>query len=166
MKGENPRLSAQDVKPGDAVPPLAVEVSATTVILGALASRDWRPMHHDRDFAISRSGTKDVFMNTPNQAAWFERYLTDWTGPTGRLGRMKFRMRDSVFPGDTMVFRGVVERVERDETGCSWLDVKVELSVEEQTATECSVRIAVPGDAVPGDELDNPWTRKGEAWKP
>ena len=58
------------------------------------------------------------------------------------------------------------ERVERDETGCSWLDVKVELSVEEQTATECSVRIAVPGDAVPGDELENPWTRKGEAWKP
>ena len=37
---------------------------------------------------------------------WFERYLSDWTGPTGRLGRIKFRMHDSVFPGDTMTLPG------------------------------------------------------------
>ena len=69
-------------------------------------------MHHDKDFAIHRNGTKDIFMNTPNQAAWFERYITDWTGPKGRLGKIQFRMKDSVFPGDTMVFRGTVESVE------------------------------------------------------
>ena len=60
-------------------------------------------MHHDHDFAVNRNGTQDIFLNTPNQAAWFERYLTDWSGPYGRLGRMKFRMKGSVFPGDTMV---------------------------------------------------------------
>ena len=81
-------------------------MTATTVVLGALASRDWRPMHHDHDFAVNRNGTQDIFLNTPNQAAWFERYVTDWTGPKGRLGRMKFRMKGSVFPGDTMVMRG------------------------------------------------------------
>ena len=62
-------------------PPLDYEVTATTVVLGALATRDWRPMHHDKDFAVNRNGTQDIFLNTPNQAAWFERYLTDWTGP-------------------------------------------------------------------------------------
>ena len=77
-------------------------------MLGALAARDWRPMHHDHDFAVNRNGTQDIFLNTPNQAAWFERYVTDWTGPTGRLGRMKFRMKGSVFPGDTMVIRATV----------------------------------------------------------
>ena len=51
------------------------------------------PMHHDHDFAVNRNGTRDIFLNTPNQAAWFERYLTDWSGPKGRLGRMKFRMK-------------------------------------------------------------------------
>ena len=73
-------------------------MSATTVVLGALASRDWRPMHHDHALAVERNGTRDIFMNTPNQAAWFERYLTDWTGPKGRLGRMRFRMVDSCSP--------------------------------------------------------------------
>jgi len=91
---------------GDALPTLRHDVTATTVVLGALAARDWRPMHHDHDFAVNRNGTQDIFLNTPNQAAWFERYLTDWSGPTGRLGRVTFRMRGSVFPGDTMVLDG------------------------------------------------------------
>ena len=66
-------------------------------------------MHHDKDFAVERNGTQDIFLNTPNQAAWFERYLTDWTGAYGRLARVTFRMKGSVFPGDTMVLSGAVE---------------------------------------------------------
>ncbi len=154
-------LTIDGVEEGDRVPDLAVDESSTTVILGALATRYWRPMHHDKDFAIHRNGTKDVFMNTPNQAAWFERYLTDWTGPRGRLGRMRFRMKDSVFPGDTMVFRGVVEKVETDDAGCGWLNVAVTLSVDEKAMTECATRIAIPIH-----EDDNPWTRHGDAWRP
>ena len=94
-----PTLLFDDVHPGDTLPELRYDVSATTVVLGALAARDWRPMHHDHDFAVNRNGTQDIFLNTPNQAAWFERYLTDWTGPYGRLGRVTFRMLGSVFPG-------------------------------------------------------------------
>ena len=156
-----PVLLASQVKAGDELPQLAVDVSATTVILGALAARDWRPMHHDRDFAQQRNGVKDIFMNTPNQAAWFERYVTDWTGPKGRLGRMKFRMKDSVFPGDRMVFRGTVEDVATDDAGCSWATVGTRVLVDDAVMTECSVRVALPTDAD-----DNPWLRKGEQWKP
>ena len=109
------KLTLDDVHAGDALPELAYDVTATTVVLGALASRDTRPMHHDHDFAVNRNGTQDIFLNTPNQAAWFERFLTDWSGPKGRLGRMKFRMKGSVFPGDTMVLAGTVENVETDD---------------------------------------------------
>ncbi|MFQ5514420.1 MAG: hypothetical protein ACE5FG_08255 [Myxococcota bacterium] len=152
---------ADRVKAGDALPPLRVDVTATTVVLGALATRDWRPMHHDRDFAIHRNGVRDIFLNTPNQAAWFERYLTDWSGPAGRLGRMKFRMRGSVFPGDTMVFEGTVRKVETDATGCAWVELALRLSVEGETRTECQGRMALPAHAG-----DNPWRRRGDAWRP
>ena len=146
---------------GDTIPPLRHDVTATTVVLGALASRDWRPMHHDHDFAVNRNGTKDIFLNTPNQAAWFERYLTDWTGPKGRLGRMTFRMKGSVFPGDTMQLDGTVTAVEVDDAGCQWATVDVTLSVEGNVCTTCAARIAVPID-----DNDNPWTRRGESWRP
>ena len=106
MSTDTTNLFLGGVHAGDTLPELGYDVTATTIVLGALAARDWRPMHHDHDFAVNRNGTQDIFMNTPNQAAWFERYVTDWTGPAGRLGRMKFRMSGSVFPGDTMVMRG------------------------------------------------------------
>jgi acyl dehydratase len=154
-------LLLEKVQVGDRIPELRYDVTATTVVLGALAARDWRPMHHDHDFAVNRNGTRDIFLNTPNQAAWFERYLTDWTGPKGRPGRMKFRMKGSVFPGDTMVLSGVVEEVGVDETGCGWVNVLVTLAVEGDTKTDCSARIALPID-----DNDNPWQRRGDNWRP
>jgi acyl dehydratase len=159
--GDFSGVTAEQVAVGDALPELAVDVDATTVVLGALASRDWRPMHHDKDFAVERNGVRNIFLNTPNQAAWFERYLTDWTGPGGRLGRIRFRMRDSVFPGDRMVFHGEVKSVETDDAGCSWVELALRLSVEDRTATECTARIAVPTTGG-----DNPWKRRGQRWKP
>jgi hypothetical protein len=155
------RLVLSGVKAGDALPELSYPVTATTIVLGALAARDWRPMHHDYDFAVNRNGTQDIFMNTPNQAAWFERYLTDWTGPTGRLGRMKFRMKGSVFPGDTMVLGGTVESVETDDTGCGWVTVLVRLTVDGDPKTDCIARIALPVN-----DDDNPWSRRGDRWRP
>ena len=155
------RLMFDAVRAGDVLPELTYDVSATTIVLGALAARDWRPMHHDHDFAVNRNGTQDIFMNTPNQAAWFERFVTDWTGPTGRLGRMKFRMSGSVFPGDTMTMRATVEKMETDAAGCGWAELTVTLSVADVVATTCTVRVALPNG-----EDDNPWKRSGDQWQP
>ncbi len=159
--GTTTDLILADVQAGDELPELRYPVTATTIVLGALAARDWRPMHHDHDFAVNRNGTQDIFMNTPNQAAWFERYVTDWTGPTGRLGRMKFRMKGSVFPGDEMVMRGTVQEVGTDDTGCGWVALLVSLTVDDDLKTDCTIRVAVPTGAG-----DNPWTRRGDAWRP
>jgi len=167
------RVLLDDVAVGDELPTLAYEVSATTVVLGALASRDWRPMHHDRDFAVHRNGARDIFLNTPNQQAWFERFVTDWTGPRGRPGRLRFRMRDSVYPGDTMTLTGAVASVETDAAGSGWVTVAIEVRAgtpsdgadgagePARLCTTATLRIAVP--TAPDD---NPWRRRGDQWTP
>ena len=149
------------VQVGDALPALELPVTARTVVMGASSSRDWQPQHHDYAWATTRAGTKDIFLNTPNQAGWIERYLTDWTGPAGRLGRIKFRMRRPVYPGETLVFSGTVRDTGVDEAGCAWVDVDLELTVGEDVATEVSARLAIPQD-----EHDNPWRRSGDDWRP
>jgi acyl dehydratase len=154
-------LTFDQVRVGDQLPTLVHEVTATSIILGALASRDWRPMHHDRDFAQQRNGTRDIFMNTPTQAAWLERFITDWAGPKARIGRYKFRMGDSICPGDTMIFSGEVDGTETDDRSCHWVHLSIRLSVEDNVKTRFSARVALPGT-----DTDNPWTRTGDQWRP
>jgi acyl dehydratase len=152
-----------DVAAGDRLPPLRHDVTATTVVLGALATRDWRPMHHDRDFAVERNGARDIFLNTPNQQAWLERFVTDWTGPRGRPGRLRFRMRDSVYPGEAMTLTGTVTRTGTDGTGCGWatVDVEVRAGDPDRLCTTATVRVALPTSPD-----DNPWRRSGDRWAP
>jgi hypothetical protein len=142
---------------GDALPTLEVKILARHVVMGASSSRDWQPQHHDTHWAVERVKVKDIFLNTPNQAGWIERYLTDWTGPLGRPAKMRFKMKKSVCAGDMLVFDGTVT----DVTDDGWVDVDVRLSVDGEIATECTARIAVPTG-----EGDDPWKRDGEGWRP
>lgn len=153
------------------LPTLRHPVTATTVVLGALATRDWRPMHHDVDFAVNRNGTRDIFLNTPNQQAWFERFVTDWSGPRGRLGHLQFRMIDSIYPKDLMTVTGRVTDDTTDATGCRWATVAIQVwgtdtsddgtDADARLCTTATVRIALPTTAD-----DNPWRRTGDQWQP
>jgi acyl dehydratase len=97
----------EDVKEGDLLPPLNKEVTATTVIYGALASRDFMPVHHDRDFA-RKLGMKDIFMNSVVTGGWISRYVTDWTGPEGEIKKISMQFRMPCHPGDRLSWRGRV----------------------------------------------------------
>ncbi len=156
-----PDPAHDQVRVGDALPVLTHDVTATTVVLGALASRDWRPMHHDYRFATERNGARDIFLNTPNQLAWIERAVTDWTGPRGRLGRVSFRMQDPVFPGDTMTISSVVTAVPVDDSGCGWAELDLVLRAGDRVCTTGRAKVALPMSAA-----DNPWQRRGEDWNP
>ena len=149
-------LTAPDVTPGTTVPTLVVEVTPRVVIMGASSSRDWQPQHHDHAWAVEKVGPRGIFLNTPNQAGWIERYLTEWAGPKARLGRLRFRMRRPVCPGDELHFDGTVTAVED-----GWVDLDVLLTVEGEVVTKCTARLAVPTD-----NDDNPWSRSGDDWRP
>jgi hypothetical protein len=158
----SPTLTLEEVNVGDRLPQLTVEVTPTTVVIGALAARDWRPMHHDYAFATQRNGLPDIFFTTPNQAAWFERYITDWTGPHGRLAQLSFGMRTSVYPGHYMSFNGTITAVTTDgDTGCGWIDLEITLTTRTRVATICSAHVAVPTAVVP-----NPWVLRNGRWRP
>jgi hypothetical protein len=66
-----------------------------------------------------------------------------------------------VFPGDVMALAGVVDDVSTDAAGCGWVSVRMTLSVDGETKTTCTARIALPVSAD-----DNPWARRGAAWLP
>ncbi len=106
------------VSVGDALPELAVDVTATIVAAGAVATRDFMPVHHDRDYANAQ-GAPDIFMNILSDTGWCSRFLTDWGGPETMVRRLAIRLGVPVFPGDRLVYTGEVAGVSAvgDEVG-------------------------------------------------
>lgn len=145
-----------DVSVGDTLPPLNFVVSATRLVAGALASRDYSPLHHDKSYVEQVAGQRDIFANTQFQSALFDRYVCDWAGPMARIARMQFRMRSSVFAGDEARISGVVTAVRSDDSYGPAATVALELTVADRRATTCEILVALPAGAG-----DNPWAREG-----
>ena len=101
---------------GDELTPMVVEVTATVIAAGAIATRDFMPVHHDRDYANAQ-GAPDIFMNILSSNAYCSRFLTDWAGPDAMVRKLAIRLGVSVHPGSTLTFAGTVTdtRVADDE---------------------------------------------------
>ena len=105
-------LRAGDVRIEQELTPCAVPITATQIVAGALASRDFQDVHHDKAAAIRR-GTPDIFMNILTTCGLVARYATDWAGPEAIVEALRIRLGAPNFPGDVMTFSGRVASAER-----------------------------------------------------
>ena len=106
--------SFSSVSPGDVLPELAIPITRTLIVAGALASRDYQDVHHDAKLAVER-GSPDIFMNILTSNGLVGRYVTDWTGPEGFLRKVDIRLGAPNYPDDTMTMSGEVVSVSDDE---------------------------------------------------
>jgi len=100
-------LRAKDLEVGAELPPEDLPITATLVSGGAIASRDYTPVHHDRA-AAQAQGLPDIFMNILTTQGICSRYVTDWAGPDAVLKNIKTRLGGPNMPGDTLKLRGKV----------------------------------------------------------
>ena len=101
------------IRVGDPLTPMKLDVTATVVVAGAIATRDFMPVHHDRDFA-NEQGAPDIFMNILSDTGYCSRFLTDWAGPDAMITRLAIRLGVPVFPGHTLTYTGSVTALERE----------------------------------------------------
>lgn len=94
--------------PPGSLPELTIRVTPTVVVGTAIATRDFYPVHHDRDFA-DRSGAKDIFLNILTTTGLVQRYVTDWAGPDAVVRAISIRLGVPCYAGDTLAFSGTVE---------------------------------------------------------
>jgi acyl dehydratase len=97
----------ESVEVGAELPPLDVPITTTLVVAGAMASRDYTPVHHDKS-AAQAQGMQDVFMNILTTNGLVGRYVTDWAGPDAVLKNVAIKLGTPNLPGDTMKMRGTV----------------------------------------------------------
>jgi acyl dehydratase len=102
------------VNVGDALPELAIPLTSSLIVGGALASRDFTPVHHDKS-AAQAAGMGDVFMNILTTNGLVGRYVTDWAGPDAIVRNVAIKLGTPNLPGDTMTLRGSITAKGADE---------------------------------------------------
>ena len=105
-------LDWNTIRIGDALTPLVIDVTATVIVAGAIATRDYMPVHHDREYANAQ-GAPDIFMNILSDTGYCSRFLTDWAGPNAMVKQLAIRLGVPVFPGHTLTYTGTVSAVTR-----------------------------------------------------
>ena len=104
-------LRWNDLRVGDQLPTMVIDMSPTRIVAGAIATRDFMPVHHDRDYANAQ-GAPDIFMNILSDTGYCTRFLTDWAGPEAMVKKLAIRLGVPVFPGSILTYTGSVTRTE------------------------------------------------------
>ena len=105
--GRTTTLAWNSIGVGDDVTPMEVPVTTTLIVAGAIASRDYMPVHHDRDFANAQ-GSKDIFLNILTTNGLCVKFLHDWAGPEAMIKKLSIRLGVPAYPNDPMRFTGSV----------------------------------------------------------
>ena len=106
MTPRSPLLA--DVRVGDPLPELRVPLTSSLIVAGALASRDFTRVHHDKA-AAQAAGMQDVFMNILTTEGFVSRFVTDWAGPDAKIRKLSLKLGAPNLPGDVMVMTGKVQ---------------------------------------------------------
>lgn len=96
---------------GTILPELSLDATPTFIVSTAIATRDFQEVHHDRDLAVAR-GSQDIFLNILSTTGLVQRYVTDWAGPSARVGAVKIRLGVPCYAYDRLTFSGSVTAVE------------------------------------------------------
>ncbi|MDD2054000.1 MaoC family dehydratase [Pseudomonas putida] len=96
-----------DVRPGEALPELAIPITVGLVTGGAIATRDYFPGHHDLD-AARELGSPHIFMNILTTNGLVQRFVEGWAGPLAQFVSLKIKLGAPNYPGDCMTFNGQV----------------------------------------------------------
>lgn len=110
---KNDTLDWNSVRVGDPITPMRIDVTATVVVAGAAATRDFMPVHHDRDYANSQ-GSPNIFMNIMTDNGLCSRFLTDWAGPEAMVRRIAIRLGVPAYAGSKLEYTGRVTRTSRE----------------------------------------------------
>ena len=113
MTAQRSSLDWHAISVGDELPTMVIDLTPTRVVAGAVASRDFMPVHHDRDYAVGH-GAADIFMNILSDTGYCSRFLTDWAGPDAMVQSLAIRLGVQATAGCTLTYTGSVTATRRE----------------------------------------------------
>jgi hydroxyacyl-ACP dehydratase HTD2-like protein with hotdog domain len=114
----------EDVGVGEQIPALSVTVDETQLFFFSAATYNGHRIHYDKEWAESE-GYDDVLVQGPLQAALLARSVCDWIGGRGRLVSFSVQNRAVAYPGQQLLFGGIVTAKRLTDEGTGLLDLDI-----------------------------------------
>lgn len=95
------------VNVGDKLPAKEVPITTGLIVGGAVASRDFTPVHHDKKKA-QEAGLPDIFMNILTSNGLMGSYVTNWAGVDATMKKIDVKLGAPNLPGFIMTITGEV----------------------------------------------------------
>jgi uncharacterized OB-fold protein/acyl dehydratase len=139
-KRRSDTLALSDVHVGDSLELCSLPITTTLVVAGAIATRDYTAVHHDRAVA-KREGSADVFLNINTSVGLLQRVVSDWAGPEAIFRSVRVRLGAPAYPGDLLTFSGRVSSVDFS-TGVAAISLKASDSLGDHAVA--TVELSLP----------------------
>jgi hypothetical protein len=134
----------ESIQPGTRIPPLEFPVPLKQFVLAVAATRDFYEVHHDDAYAQAL-GAPGMYIGTHFMQGLIGRFVTDWSGPDGRMRRLELTPFDRNHPDDVIRVDGTVVGRRDDDDECV-VDLAVRCSNGRGLTHEAEVSVALSTD--------------------
>jgi len=122
-----------------------IDVTSQLVIGGAIASRDFEDIHHEKA-AAQHAGLKDVLMNVLTTNGICARYINDWAGPGALVRAIDIRLGVPNVAGDVMTLSAsVAAKAVVDGRGLVTLNIRATNGIGNHVTGTVTVELPIGG---------------------
>ena len=138
----------EDISVGEELTPLHKQIDLPRMIAYGAATWDFIRVHYDADH-VRELGFPGPFVDGQMLGAFLAQHVQDWAGPRAFLRKLGFRNRIMVYPGDSLVCRGVVTDLYREGDdaegqGLAQCDLWIENQRAERVVEPASALVQLP----------------------
>lgn len=120
-------LAFENIHVGDKLPAKEIPITPALIVGGAVASRDFTTVHHDKK-AAQQGGLPDIFMNILTSNGLMGSYVSNWAGPDSTTRKIDLKLGAPNLPGFVMTITGEV-KAKDDASGLVDIEVQGENNV-------------------------------------
>jgi hypothetical protein len=132
------------MEPGTRIPPLEFPVPLKQFVLAVAATRDFYEVHHDDTYAQTL-GASGMYIGTHFMQGLIGRFVTDWSGPDGRMRSLRLTPFERNHPGDVIRVDGLVTG-RSDEGEGFVVDLAISCSNDRGLTHEAEASVVISSD--------------------
>ena len=147
MVTQKKQLCWEDVRDGEDIPPVTLNLTIQRMVMSAGSNRDFATHHHNTAMGQA-DGAPNMHANADSCLSMWERAITDWIGAAGRVKKVTFRIMTFNAAGDAVTVSGKVAK-KWQEKGLNLVELDMKSEHARGMSMQGVATVALPSKSNP-----------------